>query len=105
MKSISFFKFSIFILNFLNFRPLTHFLGGSHAVQWFFALVSIMGFFFALFFLPETHGKKLSEIEAYFQSKSNPNSVKNRRHPADLYKVPQNPKEMELMLQKNNETA
>lgn len=40
--------------------------GGSAMVQWFFAAVSIAGFFYALLFLPETHGKKLSEIEAYF---------------------------------------
>lgn len=39
-------------------------------MQWFFAGVSIIGFFFALFILPETHGKKLSEIEAYFAGKS-----------------------------------
>lgn len=45
---------------------LSAFLGGAYAIQWFFAGVSIIGFFFALLVLPETHGKKLSEIEAYF---------------------------------------
>lgn len=45
---------------------LSAFLGGAYAIQWFFAAVSIVGFFFALLVLPETHGKKLSEIEAYF---------------------------------------
>lgn len=54
----------------LFYRGLSSFLGGAHAIQWFFAAVSIVGFFFALFFLPETHGKKLSEIEEHFKSKS-----------------------------------
>lgn len=45
---------------------LSTFLGGAYAIQWFFAAVSVVGFFFALLVLPETHGKKLSEIEAYF---------------------------------------
>lgn len=45
---------------------MSNFLGGAYAIQWFFAGVSVVGFFFALLILPETHGKKLSEIEAYF---------------------------------------
>lgn len=51
-------------------RSLSNFLGGAYAIQWFFAGVSIVGFFFALFILPETHGKKLSEIEAYFSGEA-----------------------------------
>lgn len=39
---------------------------GPQYIQWFFAVVSILGFVFALFILPETHGKKLSDIEDYF---------------------------------------
>lgn len=60
-------------------------MGGAHAIQWFFACVSVIGFFFALLFLPETHGKKLSEIEAYFsqnnksQKKSSKNQPANRK--------------------------
>lgn len=50
-----------------SYRTLSDALGGAYAVQWFFAGVAILGFFFALIFLPETHGKKLSEIEAYFR--------------------------------------
>ncbi|KAL5279991.1 hypothetical protein ACFFRR_004164 [Megaselia abdita] len=50
-----------------SYRSLSDALGGAYAVQWFFAGVAILGFFFALIFLPETHGKKLSEIEAYFR--------------------------------------
>jgi hypothetical protein len=49
------------------FRSIQTFLGGSFAIQWFFAVISICGFFFGLFILPETHGKKLTEIEAYFR--------------------------------------
>lgn len=45
-------------------------MGGAHAIQWFFAATSVVGFFFALLFLPETHGKKLSEIEEHFKGKS-----------------------------------
>lgn len=49
---------------------LSTFLGGAYAIQWFFAGVSVIGFFFALLVLPETHGKKLSEIEAYFSGEA-----------------------------------
>lgn len=76
--------------NFLSFhRSLTLFLGGAYAVQWFFAAVSICGFGFALIFLPETHGKKLSEIQAHFSGggankqkkvkKQKKNGVTNRK--------------------------
>lgn len=54
----------------MYFRSLSDFLGGAYAVQWFFAAVSICGFGFALIFLPETHGKKLSEIQAYFSGEA-----------------------------------
>lgn len=58
--------------HFSIFRGLSAFLGGAYAIQYFFAGVSIIGFFFALLFLPETHGKKLSEIEDYFKGKKKP---------------------------------
>lgn len=41
---------------------------GSYAVQWFFAGVSVGAAIFVWLLLPETHGKKLSEIEEYFQN-------------------------------------
>lgn len=51
------------------FRDLSNFLGGAYAIQYFFAAVSVLGLFFGIIFLPETHGKKLSEIEAHFEGK------------------------------------
>ena len=51
-----------------SYRSLQSFLGGSYAVQWFFASVSIGACVFVWLLLPETHGKKLSEIEEYFQN-------------------------------------
>jgi len=41
---------------------------GSYAVQWFFAGVSVGAAIFVWLLLPETHGKKLSEIEEYFHN-------------------------------------
>lgn len=84
-----------------SYRTLLDVLGGAHAVQWFFALVSICGFFYGLCFLPETHGKKLSEIEAYFEKKT---PAKNRVIASDVYSVTTNGKEVEEML-KRKETA
>lgn len=81
-----------------SYRTLLDVLGGAHAVQWFFACVSIVGFFFALCILPETHGKKLSEIEAYFENKT---PAKNRVNASDVYSVTSNGKfEAEIMLKK-----
>lgn len=50
-----------------SYRPMLEFFGSSARVQWLFACVSLGGFLFALFFLPETYGKKLSEIEDHFK--------------------------------------
>ncbi|KAG8039605.1 hypothetical protein G9C98_008248 [Cotesia typhae] len=49
-----------------SYRDLSTLLGGSHAIQWFFAGVSVGAAVFVWLLLPETHGKKLSEIEEYF---------------------------------------
>lgn len=40
--------------------------GGAAGVQWFFAVVSLMASTYTFIFLPETHGKKLSDITGYF---------------------------------------
>jgi hypothetical protein len=84
-----------------SYRTLLDILGGGHAVQWFFAFMSIVGFFFALCFLPETHNKKLSEIEAYFEKKT---PAKNRVIASDVYNVTTSAKEIEQMI-KNKESA
>ncbi|XP_071454724.1 facilitated trehalose transporter Tret1-like [Hetaerina americana] len=39
---------------------------GPHGVLWMFAAVSAIGGIFFYFFLPETHGRNLAEIEKYF---------------------------------------
>lgn len=78
-----------------SYRTLLDVLGGPHAVQWFFSFVSIVGFFFGLCILPETHGKKLSEIQAYFEKKT---PAKNRVIASDVYSVPTSEKEIEQML-------
>ncbi|XP_012261501.1 facilitated trehalose transporter Tret1-2 homolog isoform X2 [Athalia rosae] len=51
-----------------SYRDLSSALGGSHGLQWFFAGVSVGAAVFVWIWLPETHGKKLSEIEEYFQN-------------------------------------
>ena len=41
---------------------------GPHRLHWFFAGVSLGAAAFVYLLLPETHGKKLSEIEEYFHN-------------------------------------
>lgn len=49
------------------YRDMRDLLGGAHALQWFFAAMALGGVIFVYIFLPETHGKKLAEIEEYFK--------------------------------------
>lgn len=49
-----------------SYRTLHAAFGGSHGVQWFFAGVSIAGMIYSFIFLPETHRKKLKDIQEYF---------------------------------------
>ncbi|XP_037910328.1 facilitated trehalose transporter Tret1-2 homolog isoform X2 [Hermetia illucens] len=94
-----------------SYRPISELVGGAYAVQWMFAIVSVIGFFFALIFLPETHGKKLSEIEAYFSGKSDKQKntiTNNRKNTAVANRKPKQTletvKEAERMI-KNKETV
>ncbi|CAG9814796.1 unnamed protein product [Phaedon cochleariae] len=49
-----------------SFWTLESIFGGIAGVQWFFAVISILGSVYTYILLPETHGKKLSEITNYF---------------------------------------
>lgn len=49
-----------------SYVSLVHIFNGIHGVQWFFAVIALAGLVYALIFLPETHGKKLKDIENYF---------------------------------------
>lgn len=49
-----------------SYVSLVRIFNGAHGVQWFFAVVALAGLVYALIFLPETHGKKLKDIENYF---------------------------------------
>lgn len=95
-----------FQFHFCPFRSLTDLLGGAYAVQWFFAVVSICGFGYALVILPETHGKKLSDIQAQFtgeakkqkkMKKQQKNGVTNRKPKQTLETV----QESERMMKEN----
>lgn len=49
-----------------SYYNLNRLFGGSSGLQYFFAIVSLGGLIYSYVFLPETHKKKLSEIENYF---------------------------------------
>ncbi|KAJ8941213.1 hypothetical protein NQ314_010461 [Rhamnusium bicolor] len=49
-----------------SYWALNDIFGGAAGIQWFFAVVSVLASVYVFIFLPETHGKKLSEITAYF---------------------------------------
>lgn len=51
-----------------SYRSLEILCGGAHAVQWFFAVIAICGGIYAFVFLPETHRKKLNQIQDYFKT-------------------------------------
>lgn len=49
-----------------SYFSLVSLFGGSSGLQFFFAAISFGGWLYSYIFLPETHNKKLSEIEDYF---------------------------------------
>ncbi|XP_076256198.1 facilitated trehalose transporter Tret1-2 homolog isoform X1 [Rhynchophorus ferrugineus] len=50
------------------FYTLQDWFGGIVGIQWFFAVISVLASVYTFFILPETHGKKLSEITNYFNN-------------------------------------
>lgn len=61
-----------------SYRPMLFALGGTHNVQFFFAAVSLSGVVFT-FFMPETHGKKLKDIEEYFMGSKKKGSAQQQQ--------------------------
>ncbi|KAF5284937.1 hypothetical protein FQA39_LY16892 [Lamprigera yunnana] len=55
---------SFFVIQ--HFFDLTTFFEGSSGIQYFFGVCALAGFVFVFVFMPETHNKKLSDIEKYF---------------------------------------
>ncbi|KAK4878887.1 hypothetical protein RN001_011393 [Aquatica leii] len=49
-----------------SYYSLTDIFGGSSGIQYFFAVVALGGLAYSVVFLPETHRKKLKDIESYF---------------------------------------
>ncbi|XP_044762799.1 facilitated trehalose transporter Tret1-like isoform X2 [Coccinella septempunctata] len=49
-----------------SYYSLTALLGGVSGIQYFFAVISVGGAIYSYVFLPETHMKKLSQIQEYF---------------------------------------
>ncbi|KAF2880801.1 hypothetical protein ILUMI_25376 [Ignelater luminosus] len=82
------------IANFLMFAALqsyyklTRFFGGSAGLQYFFAVISLGGLIYSYVVLPETHRKKLSEIEEYFKTHTTYLSVKAEEKKMKSHKKP-----------------
>ncbi|KAK4877990.1 hypothetical protein RN001_010496 [Aquatica leii] len=67
--------------------PTKDFFGGSYGIQFFYGVMALGGALFVFVFMPETHNKKLSEIEAYFWKHTTYLSVSQEEDDADLKKV------------------
>ncbi|XP_044260290.1 facilitated trehalose transporter Tret1-like isoform X1 [Tribolium madens] len=52
--------------------------GGIHGVQYFFSGVTLIAAIYVYVFLPETHQKKLSEIEEYFNKTPQSENIKKK---------------------------
>lgn len=72
-----------------SYWSLTYAFGGASGIQWFFAVIALTASVYSLVFLPETHGKKLSDITQYFNhntiflgsGKNKDSSSKQRKKP------------------------
>lgn len=56
----------LMFLSVQSYETLNYWFSGAAGVQWFFAVVSLAGLVYTFVFLPETHRKKLTDIEDYF---------------------------------------
>uniref|UniRef100_A0A8D8LA96 Facilitated trehalose transporter Tret1 n=2 Tax=Cacopsylla melanoneura TaxID=428564 RepID=A0A8D8LA96_9HEMI len=53
-----------------TYPSMSEFFGGVYRVHWFFAIMSFVSIVFVWLFMPETHNRKLIEIEHYFRHNS-----------------------------------
>lgn len=58
----------IMFVSLQTYYDMAELFGGHDGLQWFFAVMCVIALIFIYFFLPETHGKTLLEIENYFNS-------------------------------------
>ena len=57
---------------------------GNHGAFWFFGVICIVGLFFTIFYVPETQGKSLEEIERKMMGRCRRMSSKNIIFKQDL---------------------
>lgn len=60
----------MFVFSVVKTFPMLQQLAGIHGAFWFYGVVSSLGTIFFYFFLPETKGKTLEEIEDYFAGRT-----------------------------------
>lgn len=72
-----------------SYYSLLHIFRGSAGIQYFFAVISLGGLVYSFIFLPETHKKKLSEIEEYFQHHTTYFSLNSNRSKTNKNGSPQ----------------
>ena len=60
---------------------------GKHGVFIFFTVISLLGTIFVVFFLPETKGKSLREIEDMFAGKKEIADLQEKEKMVDLKDV------------------
>ncbi|KAF5284230.1 hypothetical protein FQR65_LT00230 [Abscondita terminalis] len=70
-----------------SYFPLKDILGGSYGIQWFYGVMGLGGAIFVFAFMPETHNKKLSEIEDYFWKHTTYLSVSQNEEGGELKAV------------------
>lgn len=59
-------SYGVMFVSLQTYYKMATFFGGHDGLQWFFAVMCVFALIFIYFFLPETHGKSLLEIEDYF---------------------------------------